>query len=135
MVMIGISIAWVPVIQEMQSGQLYLYIQDVGSNLAPPIAAVYILAIVFRRINEPGAFWSLMIGLLIGITRMVLNLFYSEPACGYPDTRPAIVKLHYMYFAIFLFWVTVTICTVVSLFTEPPKDYLVSSPMKGSNIW
>ncbi|KAI2809155.1 Sodium/myo-inositol cotransporter [Blomia tropicalis] len=124
-VMIAVSIAWIPVIQEMQNGQLYLYIQDVGSNLAPPIAAVYILAVIFKRINEPGAFWSLMVGLLIGITRLVLNLIYLKPECVEGDTRPTFVKLHYMYFAIFLFWITVIICTVVSLFTEPPKDYLL----------
>lgn len=125
LIMVGVSIAWVPVIQNLQNGQLYLYIQDAASNLAPPIAAVYILAVIFKRINEPGAFWSLMVGLLIGITRLILNLVYMEPACGEPDLRPAILKIHYMYFAIFLFWTTVLICTVISLLTEPPKDYLL----------
>lgn len=119
-------LAWVPIIQEMQNGQLYLYIQDAASNLAPPIAAVYIMAVIFKRVNEPGAFWSLMIGLLIGLTRMIVTLFYMEPSCGQEDLRPAVVKIHYMYFAIFLFWVTVAICIVISLFTEAPKNYLVS---------
>lgn len=125
LVMIAISIAWVPIIQEMQNGQLYLYIQDAASNLAPPIAAVYIMAVIFKRVNEPGAFWSLMIGLLIGLTRMIVTLFYMEPSCGQEDLRPAVVKIHYMYFAIFLFWVTVAICIVISLFTEAPKNYLL----------
>lgn len=133
--MIGVSIAWVPVIQGTQNGQLYLYIQDVASNYSPPIAAVYIMAVIFKRINEPGAFWSLMTGLLIGITRMVLNLFYPEPNCGYPDDRPAIVKLHYMYFAIFLFWITVAICVVVSVITEPPKNYLVRVLLVVLLVW
>lgn len=124
--MIAVSIAWVPIIQEMQNGQLYLYIQDVGSNLAPPIAAVYILAVLFKRINEPGAFWSLMVGLAFGICRMILMLVYSAPVCGIEDNRPGIIKMHYMYFAIFLFWLTVILCMVISWLTEPPADELVS---------
>src|SRR5690606_17595492 len=93
LVMIGISIAWVPIIQEMQSGQLYLYIQDIASNLAPPIAAVYIMAVLWKRINEPGAFWALMVGLVLGAVRMVLNLIYMDPGCGRVDDRPFIVKI------------------------------------------
>lgn len=124
--MILISIAWIPIIQSMQNGQLYLYIQDVAANLAPPIAAIYIMAVLFKRINEQGAFWALMVGLFFGIARMVLNLIYMEPDCGLPDLRPFIVRIHYMYFAIFLFWITVLVCTVISLCTKAPADYLVS---------
>ncbi|KAG8158699.1 hypothetical protein JTE90_021122, partial [Oedothorax gibbosus] len=50
--MIVVSIAWIPVIQEMQGGQLFIYIQSVSAYLAPPIAAVYILAVLWRRMNE-----------------------------------------------------------------------------------
>lgn len=120
-----ICLAWVPIIQSMQNGQLYLYIQDAASNLAPPIAAVYIMAVAFKRINEPGAFWSLMFGLAIGLTRMIVMLFYMEPPCGTEDLRPAIVKTHYMYFAIFLFWFTVASCALISLLTQAPKEYLL----------
>ena len=123
--MIAISIAWVPIIQTMQNGQLYFYIQDIASNLAPPIAAVYIMAVLFKRVNEPGAFWALMVGFVAGVTRMILNLIYMAPNCGELDERPFIVQIHYMYFAIFIFWITVLICIVVSLSTDPPKKYLV----------
>ena len=51
-VMIGVSIVWIPAIERMQGGQLYLYIQSVSSNLAPPIAAVYLLAVLWKRANE-----------------------------------------------------------------------------------
>ncbi|KPM10697.1 sodium/glucose cotransporter-like protein, partial [Sarcoptes scabiei] len=124
-VMILISIAWIPIIQSMQNGQLYLYIQDVGSNLAPPIAAIYIMAVLFKRVNEPGVFWALMVGLLVGCARMFLNLIYNEPNCGDLDVRPYFVRIHYMYFAIILFWITVIICFMISYLTQPPKEYLL----------
>lgn len=125
MVMIGISIAWVPIVQSMQNAQLYIYIQDVASNLSPPIAAVYILAVLFKRVNEPGAFWALLAGLVLGLARMITNIVYTAPECGIEDSRPWIVRLHYLYFAIFLFWMTVAICGVVSYFTAPPDEYLL----------
>lgn len=52
MVLIGISIAWIPIVQTAQSGQLFDYIQSVTSYLAPPIAAVFVLAIFCKRVNE-----------------------------------------------------------------------------------
>jgi len=87
LVMVAISIAWIPVIEEMQGGQLFIYIQSVSAYLAPPIAAVYILAILWPRLNEPGAFWSLMLAFFMGLTRMVLDVLYREPECGEADLR------------------------------------------------
>ena len=50
--MIGISILWIPVVQNTQGGQLYVYIQSIAAYLSPPIAAVYLLAILWPRANE-----------------------------------------------------------------------------------
>jgi hypothetical protein len=33
-----------------------------------------------------------MIGMVIGLIRMILDFVYYEPPCGEPDTRPGIVK-------------------------------------------
>merc|ERR1711962_1510889 len=63
LVLVGVSILWVPVVQSSQQGQLFQYIQQISAYLAPPIAAIYILGILWERINEQGAFWSLMGGL------------------------------------------------------------------------
>uniref|UniRef100_A0A673IE14 Solute carrier family 5 member 2 n=1 Tax=Sinocyclocheilus rhinocerous TaxID=307959 RepID=A0A673IE14_9TELE len=47
---VAISICWIPVVQAAQSGQLFDYIQSVTSYLAPPIAAVFSLAIFVKRV-------------------------------------------------------------------------------------
>ena len=67
--LVGVSIIWVPIIQNSQGSQLFVYIQSITSFLAPPICAVYLLAIFWPRTNEPGAFWGLMVGLVIGLIR------------------------------------------------------------------
>ena len=70
-----------------------------------------------------GAFCGLMVGLVVGVTWMLLNFVYVEPLCGQPDTRPAIVaRIHYMYFAMFLFGTSSATMVVVSLLTKPPAD-------------
>ena len=49
-VIVGVSIAWIPIIQKMS--ELFHYIQGITSFLAPPVCAVYVLAISWKRINE-----------------------------------------------------------------------------------
>jgi uncharacterized sodium:solute symporter family permease YidK len=48
-----VSVAWVPVIESTQGGEMYSYIQSVAAYLSPPIAAVYCTALFNPQINEP----------------------------------------------------------------------------------
>merc|ERR1719474_1647153 len=82
LVLVGISIVWIPIIQVSQGSQLFNYIQAITSYLAPPICAVYLLAVFWPRTNEPGAFWGLMVGLIIGLIRFGLEFGVSVPPCG-----------------------------------------------------
>ncbi|GIY46258.1 hypothetical protein CDAR_234731 [Caerostris darwini] len=121
--MIFVSIGWIPVIQQLQGGQLFIYIQSVSAYLAPPIAAVYLLAVLWKRMNEPACFWAMMLGFIVGVTRMVLDFIYPEPGCNESDLRPLIVqKVHYMYFACILFSITIVSAIIISLITEPPEE-------------
>ncbi|XP_053525918.1 sodium/glucose cotransporter 1 isoform X2 [Artibeus jamaicensis] len=121
--LIGISIAWVPVVQSAQNGQLFDYIQSITSYLGPPIAAVFLLAIFCKRVNEPGAFWGLIIGFLIGAARMIAEFAYGTGSCMEPSNCPTIIcGVHYLYFAIILFTITVIVILVVSLLTKPIED-------------
>ncbi|XP_010017875.1 PREDICTED: sodium/glucose cotransporter 1 [Nestor notabilis] len=123
LVLIGISIAWVPVVQSAQSGQLFDYIQSVTSYLGPPIAALFLLAIFCKRVNEPGAFWGLMVGLLAGLSRMIAEFAYGTGNCVTPSKCPFIIcGIHYLYFAIILFGVSAIVILAVSFMTKPIPD-------------
>ncbi|XP_048207225.1 sodium/glucose cotransporter 4 isoform X1 [Perognathus longimembris pacificus] len=125
-VLVVISILWIPIIQSSNSGQLFDYIQSVTSYLAPPITALFLLAIFCKRVTEPGAFWGLMFGLAAGVLRMILEFSYPAPACGEVDKRPAVLKdFHYLYFALFLCGLTATVIVTISLCTTPiPEEKL-----------
>ncbi|XP_020852357.1 sodium/glucose cotransporter 1 isoform X1 [Phascolarctos cinereus] len=123
LVLIGISIAWVPIVQSAQSGQLFDYIQSITSYLGPPIGAVFLLAVFCKRVNEPGAFWGLIMGFLIGLARMITEFAYGTGSCTEPSNCPTIIcGVHYLYFAIILFVISVIVILAVSLLTKPIPD-------------
>uniref|UniRef100_A0A674JNG1 Sodium/mannose cotransporter SLC5A10 n=1 Tax=Terrapene triunguis TaxID=2587831 RepID=A0A674JNG1_9SAUR len=122
-VLVAISVVWIPILQSSNSGQLYIYIQSVTSCLAPPITAVFALAVFWRRANEQGAFWGLMLGLALGLARMGLEFAYPLPRCGVPDERPSLVKdVHYLHFAILLCALTAGAVVGISLLSGPPAE-------------
>ncbi|XP_074077593.1 sodium/glucose cotransporter 4 isoform X2 [Macrotis lagotis] len=125
--LVVISIVWIPIIQSANSGQLFDYIQSVTSYLAPPITALFLLAIFCHRVTEPGAFWGLIFGLVVGALRMILEFSYGAPSCGEKDTRPAILRdVHYLYFALLLFGLTAFVIIVISFSTAPiPEEKLI----------
>ncbi|KAL8605120.1 hypothetical protein ACOMHN_018921 [Nucella lapillus] len=122
-VLVGVGIAWIPIVQNIS--ELFHYIQAITSFLAPPVCAVYVLAIFWKRTNEPGAFWGLMVGLVVGLIRFVWEYSYSSVPCGEEDKdgRPDIIsKVHYLHFGILLFGIVFVVTVIISLLTEPIDD-------------
>ncbi|KAL8610906.1 hypothetical protein ACOMHN_056761 [Nucella lapillus] len=121
--LVGVGIAWIPIVQNIS--ELFHYIQAITSFLAPPVCAVYILAIFWKRTNEPGAFSGLMVGLVVGLVRFIWEYAYSPVPCGEEDLdeRPAIIsKVHYLHFGILLWGIVTIVTIVVSLLTKPIDD-------------
>ncbi|XP_074774958.1 sodium/mannose cotransporter SLC5A10 isoform X2 [Athene noctua] len=120
-VLVALSVVWIPILQSSSGGQLYVYIQAVTSYLAPPVTAVFVLAVFWPRANEQGAFWGLMAGLALGLARMGLELAYPPPRCGVPDQRPwLLTDIHYLHFAVLLGTATGAMVVGGSLLTPPP---------------
>lgn len=51
-ILVVVSVVWIPILQSANSGQLYVYIQSVTSYLAPPVTAVFTMAVFWKRTNE-----------------------------------------------------------------------------------
>ncbi|XP_078489633.1 sodium/myo-inositol cotransporter-like [Ciona intestinalis] len=122
-VMIGISIAWVPIILQFQNGQLYFYIQEVTNYISPPIAAIFVAAVLWGKCTEKGAFYGGLVGSLLGVARLITIFVFQPPRCGEADTRPYLItSMHYMYYAAILFFTSLVVAVVVSCFTEPTTN-------------
>jgi len=72
-VIVFIGILWIPIMANI-SGVLYEYLQKVQSYIAPPITAVFLLGIFYKRINGLAAFVTLIVGFIVGGFRIVLEL-------------------------------------------------------------
>ncbi len=72
-VIVFIGILWIPIMANI-SGVLYEYLQKVQSYIAPPITAVFLLGIFYKRINGLAAFVTLVVGFIAGAFRIVLEL-------------------------------------------------------------
>ncbi|XP_036445418.1 sodium/myo-inositol cotransporter 2 [Colossoma macropomum] len=127
LVLVVVSVLWIPLVQSSQGGQLFIYIQSVSTYLQPPVSVVFIAGCFWRRTNEKGAFWGLVLGLLVGVLRMILDFVYPLPQCYETDNRPDIIKyVHYLYFSIILSLFTLAVVVCVSLATEKPTEEQIS---------
>uniref|UniRef100_A0A1I8ISX3 Solute carrier family 5 member 6 n=1 Tax=Macrostomum lignano TaxID=282301 RepID=A0A1I8ISX3_9PLAT len=124
-----IGIAWLPTVDLAEGGQIFHYLQQINSFLAPPLFACFLMAVMWTRMNEEGAFWAWPSGWWWA---MIWSFIESPPGCGEEDTRHELLRnFHYLHFAIFLFSLSAIISFVVSLVTRPlPKERLV-----GTTIW
>lgn len=82
-----------------------------------------------------GAFWGLMVGLVVGVCRMVLEFAFPPPRCGVEDSAPAVLRsVHYLHFAILLCGLTATVIVAVSLLTPPPTRDQVRTQKHNKTI-
>ncbi|XP_051995606.1 sodium/myo-inositol cotransporter 2 [Xyrauchen texanus] len=127
LVLVVVSVLWIPLVQSSQGGQLFIYIQSISMYLQPPITVIFLAGCFWKRTNEKGAFWGLILGMLVGCTRMILDFVYPTPLCYENDTRPEIIKyVHYLYFSIILSVITLIVVVCVSLATEKPTPEQIS---------
>ncbi|MBX2816020.1 MAG: sodium:solute symporter [Saprospiraceae bacterium] len=118
LIVVVAGIAWIPVMQNI-SGVLYEYLQAVQAYIAPPIAAIFLLGIFSRRVNAQGAMATLVMGLLIGATRIVLELSKESLTPG--TFLHTVGDTNFLTFAAWFFFVSVIIAVGVSLLSEVPS--------------
>jgi SSS family solute:Na+ symporter len=112
------GIAWIPVMSNI-SGVLYEYLQSVQSYIAPPIAAVFLLGIFFKRINSKGAMATLVVGLLVGAIRIILELSKGGLAEG--SFLFKLGDMNFLVFACWFFLLSVLIAVSVSMLSYVPS--------------
>lgn len=117
-IVVVLGIAWIPIMSNI-SGVLYEYLQSVQSYIAPPITAVFLLGIFFKRINSKGAIATLIAGLAIAFVRLVLEI--SRPLLAKDSVFYFIGNVNFLTFAAWFFLFCVVLCIVVSALTPAPS--------------
>jgi SSS family solute:Na+ symporter len=117
-VVVLMGMAWIPLMSKIPGG-LYNYLQSVQSYLAPPIAAVFLLGVFFKRLNDKGAYAAMVSGFIIGIAKLTLQIFSDHMSEGSLLHRFA--TINFLYFCIYLFLFSVVVMVIVSLLTPQPR--------------
>ena len=99
---------------------LYDYLQSVQSYLAPPIAAVFLLGVFFKRLNGRGAYTAMVVGFIIGLLKLTLQMLQDKLPVG--GLLHSFATINFLYFCIYLFLLSVAVMVVVSLLTPPPDE-------------
>ena len=113
-----LGMLWIPVMQKIGGGVLYQYLQNVQAYIAPPITAVFVIGILWKRMNGQAAIATLFYGLISATLRIVLELM-KDSLSGFPLS---FATINFSHFAIFNFLVCAAVAIVVSLATAPPNE-------------
>jgi solute:Na+ symporter, SSS family len=150
-----LGLVWIPIMKSIGS-VLYEYLQNVQSLIAPAIAAVFLVGVFNRKITPKAGEWGLLIGALIGLFRLCLMIFdpgtHFNVAAQKLITDPklhtgifAILKINWIHFCIGLFFFTMLLMVVISIFTPKAGEqqlqgitYFSQSPeqvLETRNSW
>jgi solute:Na+ symporter, SSS family len=117
--MVLLGLLWVPFIH-LLSAQLYIYLQSVQAYISPPIAACFIIGILWPRVNGQGALSSLLAGFLLGASRFLFEVLdktrhYDSGAIRW------LVDMNFLHYAIFMFLVCTVVLVGVSFMYPAPE--------------
>ena len=121
-VVVVLGIIWIPVM--MSLGSLYSYLQGIQSLLAPAMVAVFVLGIFSKRITPKAGEAGLIIGFLIGMARLMTNIFTNtgkDVMTGwYWESTSWFWHTNWLIFEIWLLVFIMLFMVVVSFFTKKP---------------
>jgi SSS family solute:Na+ symporter len=117
-IVVVLGIAWIPIMQNI-SGVLYEYLQSVQSYIAPPITAVFLLGIFYKRINSKGALTTLITGMAVAFIRIGLELAINKLEPG--SVLFILASTNFLSFAAWFFLFCVILCLLVSWLTPAPS--------------
>lgn len=117
-VVVVAGLLWVPILTKIGGGVLYQYLQSVQSYIAPPITAVFLLGIFFKRINSKGAMAALWFGVIFAAIRIIAEI--NKDSLG--GFMHSFASYNFMHLSIWLFLCCVLVAVGVSLLTEKPAE-------------
>jgi len=125
-VMVIIAMLWIPVVQGAHG--LYNYLQAVQGYLAPPIFVVFFFGVFFKRLNAKGCLYSMVIGFIMGLFRMIVDTPVTIKLKGFENgyTQGSFLwiinNINFQYFSVLITVVSIIVMVVVSYMTQVP-DY------------
>ena len=123
-VIVILGIIWIPIMEKIGGGVMYQYLQNVQSYIAPPVAAVFILGIVWKRVNSKAAITTLMAGLVLLIIRLSSEIYFQPEISSNTIVDSymfVFATINFSHMAILMFIFSILLCVGVTLSTTEPE--------------
>ena len=120
-----LGIIWIPIMQKIGGGVMYQYLQNVQSYIAPPVAAVFLLGIIWKRVNSKAAISTLIVGLFLLFLRLGSEIYFQTEINSnkvIDNWLFVFATVNFSHMAILMFIFSLILCSVISLLSEVP-DY------------
>ena len=129
-VVVVLGVLWIPVMKGLGKF-LYAYLQDVQSMLAPGIAAVFLLGILSKKITPKAGLWGLLVGFVLGMTRLGFNIF-GKGMSGDGLLYSIFIGMNNYNYEVILFFFVIVLMMIISYFTTPKDPELIKGLHVGS---
>ena len=119
-----LGIIWIPIMEKIGGGVMYQYLQNVQSYIAPPVTAVFLLGIIWKRVNSQAAITTLLAGLVLLIMRLGSEIYYQSEIISNEAVNSVwftFATINFSHMAIFMFVFSVMLCISISLLTTAPN--------------
>lgn len=115
-VLVIISLGWIPFMRALMGGGIFHYLQSVQAYISPPIAAVFLFGLLYKWINARGAIVALWTGFALGIFRLVTEFMSKEGIITvHEDTFLGyLLGINFLHYAIILFVFSSAVLMLVS---------------------
>ena len=111
-----LAAAWAPQIQNFPS--LFSYLQNILAFISPPIVALFLTGLFWRRANGQGAFAAIIVGGIIAVFGIASTITGADNI---------FTQIHFLYIAGITLAISILIVISVSLLTTPPDNEKVES--------
>ncbi len=134
-VIVILGIVWIPIMEKVGGGVMYQYLQNVQSYIAPPVTAVFLLGIVWNRVNAEAAITTLLAGLILLVLRLGSEIYYQPMIASgefVDNFMFAFATVNFSHMAILMFIFSILLCITVSILTSPPDYSKISGLSYGT---
>ena len=124
-IIVVLGIIWIPIMEKIGGGVMYQYLQNVQSYIAPPVTAVFLLGIIWKRVTSDAAITTLISGLILLFLRLGTEIYFQKEITSGIEVSGiafAFATINFAHMAIFMFIFSIFLCVGVSMASAVP-DY------------
>ncbi len=123
-ILVVLAAAWTPIIASFKN--LWEYLQTILSYIAPPVVAVFIIGLFWKRANGNGAIAAFALGFVLAAL-LVMNSILGW--------IPSISNIHFLYTTGILFVICSLAIVIVSMATAPPPAEKIDGMIWSRKIY